>query len=237
MKLKTIEIDGSVYAELQDGMPVYVHEDGREAPFDAPATVAKINERGREARDHRLAKAAAEDRLKLFDGIDPDKARKALEIARALDEKSLFVKDDVENMRQQYETERTAAVEERDAIKGRYAEDKLASAFASSPFIQTKMAVPVEMVAAAFGRHFSVDDAGRIIAKGPDGIPIFSKARPGELAEFEEALQVIVDAYPRRDSILKGSGSPRSMSRAHFQSLSAHDQMRFATTPGNSIYD
>jgi hypothetical protein len=42
MKLKTVEIEGKTYAVLDQGMPVYVHDDGKEATFDAVATVSHL---------------------------------------------------------------------------------------------------------------------------------------------------------------------------------------------------
>ncbi|HEJ3129468.1 TPA: hypothetical protein SL290_006283, partial [Pseudomonas aeruginosa] len=38
------------------------------------------------------------------------------------------------------------------------------------------------------------------------GNKLYSKARPGEAADFDEALEILVDQYPYRDQILKGSG-------------------------------
>lgn len=53
MKLKTTDIEGKTYAIVQDGNPVYVHDDGKEAPFDASGTVATIRARNAEAKANR----------------------------------------------------------------------------------------------------------------------------------------------------------------------------------------
>ncbi len=39
------------------------------------------------------------------------------------------------------------------------------------------------------------------------GNPIFSATRHGEHADFEEALQVMVNQYPHKEMILKGVGA------------------------------
>lgn len=39
------------------------------------------------------------------------------------------------------------------------------------------------------------------------GNKIFSRSRPGDLADFDEALETLVDQYPYKDQILKGSGA------------------------------
>ncbi len=43
MKLKTVEINGKQYAEIDTaGLPVYVHDDGKEIGFDAPLAIKKL---------------------------------------------------------------------------------------------------------------------------------------------------------------------------------------------------
>ena len=37
----------------------------------------------------------------------------------------------------------------------------------------------------------------------PNGNEIYSRSRPGEKADFEEALEALVGAYPNKDAILK----------------------------------
>ncbi|HCN5570821.1 TPA: hypothetical protein N6Y01_004273, partial [Escherichia coli] len=67
MKLKTVEINGKQYAEIDTaGLPVYVHDDGKEIGFDAPLATKKITELNSEAKNHRLAKEAAEEKLAKF---------------------------------------------------------------------------------------------------------------------------------------------------------------------------
>lgn len=51
MKLKTVEINGKQYAEIDTaGLPVYVHDDGKEIGFDAPLATKKITELNGEAK-------------------------------------------------------------------------------------------------------------------------------------------------------------------------------------------
>ncbi|WP_338067553.1 DUF6651 domain-containing protein, partial [Candidatus Fukatsuia symbiotica] len=35
---------------------------------------------------------------------------------------------------------------------------------------------------------------------------VFSRRQPGEIAEFEEALEYLIEQYPHKDHILKASG-------------------------------
>lgn len=58
MKLKTVEVNGKSYAEVDaNGLPVYVHDDGKEIGFDAVQAVGKISSLNGEAKSHREAKA------------------------------------------------------------------------------------------------------------------------------------------------------------------------------------
>ena len=76
MKLK-LDANGNVVVE--NGMPVYIHDDGKEIPFDAVAAMTKITSLNGEAKTHREAKEAAEANLAKFSGItDPAKALEAL---------------------------------------------------------------------------------------------------------------------------------------------------------------
>lgn len=66
MKLK---LDENGHVVVVDGKPVYVHDDGKEIPFDAPQATQKIAQLNAEARDNRVAKEQAEAKLKTFEGI------------------------------------------------------------------------------------------------------------------------------------------------------------------------
>lgn len=80
MKLKLDENNNVV---VKDGMPVYVHADGKEIPFDANKATVKIAELNGEAKQYREAKEAVEAKLKAFEGIDDPKAAiKALETVK-----------------------------------------------------------------------------------------------------------------------------------------------------------
>ena len=44
MKLKTVVVDGKTYAEVNEqGLTLYIHDDGKEVAHDAPQTVATIS--------------------------------------------------------------------------------------------------------------------------------------------------------------------------------------------------
>lgn len=213
MKLKTIEIEGKQYAALHDGMPVYVHDDGKEAPFDAAGTVATIRTRNAEAKANRERYEAAESALKTFEGVDADAARKAIETVSKLDQKKLIDAGQVDAAvaaalkpvqdKLDAEAKRAATLEQQ------LHSEIVGGAFARSKYITDKLAIPADMVQAAFGNRFSVKD-GKLAATGADGNPIFSRKNPGAAADFDEAMEILIDAYPHKDTILKADNKPGS---------------------------
>ena len=211
MKLKMNDAGQVV---VSDGKPVYVADDGREVAFDYAGTLATISRLNGEAKSHRERAEAAESRAKLFEGIeDADAARKALATVKNLGDQQLIAAGEVERIK----SETAKAVEEKfkpyvgkaEKLEAQLHREVIGGAFARSKFIGDKLAIPPDMVEAAFGRHFSLTD-GRVVAKGPDGNTIYSRANPGELAGFDEAVEMLVNAYPHRDSILKGTGASGS---------------------------
>lgn len=219
MQLKTIEIEGVKYAALDgNGFPVYVHTDGKEIGFDAPAATAKISQLNGEAKGHREAKEAALDKLKNFEGIeDPAFAMKAIETIKNLDAKKLIDAGEVEKVKEHakkaFDEQYTALearykpiIAEKDALQNALFAERLGGAFSRSAFIQEKLAVPADIMQARFGSAFKFEEDGHIVGYDSSGTKIYSRTKPGEIATFDEALEILVDAYPHRDNIVKGGG-------------------------------
>jgi hypothetical protein len=248
MKLK---LKDDTSAEVRNGKPVYVDDNGREVEFDYAATVGTISRLNGEAKGHRERAEAAEEKLKGFEGIDdPEKAIKALETVANLASGQLKDAAEIEKVKNEakaaFDEQLKATVkkydpvvQERDSLRSQLNQEHIGNAFGKSKFISEKMAVPVDLAQAKFGGNFTIKD-GKIVAKDGSGNPIYSKARPGEIADFDEALELLVDAYPYRDNILKGTGASgsganpaggngggkRSMTRAAFNELAPADQMK-----------
>jgi len=210
MKLKTVTVDGKTYAEVQDGKPVYTHDDGKETAFDAPATIATISRLNGEAKGHREAKEAAEGKLKAFEGIDdPAAAKDALTKLANLKDKDLIEAGKVEEIKaaaiKAVEDKYAPVVQERDKLKGDLYSERVGGQFARSKFIADKVAVPSDIVQARFGQHFR-DEDGKAVAYDASGNKVYSRSKPGEPAGFDEALEILIDQYPYKDSLLKGTG-------------------------------
>lgn len=208
MKLK---LDDQGHAVLKDGNPVYVHADGKEHSFDAPGTVATITRLNGEAKSHRERAEKAEGSLKTFEGIaDPTAALAALETVSKIKDKRLLEAGEVDRVRSEaikaVEDKYAPVTKERDELKTMLVGEKIGGGFARSKFIADKVAIPADMVQARFGHHFKLE-GNAVVAYDAAGNKIFSKTRAGEAADVDEALEILIDGYAYKDSILKGSGA------------------------------
>jgi hypothetical protein len=241
MKLKLNE-QGAVV--LNDGKPVYVRDDGSEMAFDAARAVAKINELTGEAKGHREAKEAAEAKLSVFGDLDPARAREALEAAA-----SGKGKPDVDALKAEIAKSYEPIVQERDALKSQLNGLALENAFKGSKFVSDKLAIPADFAQAYFAKMFKVEN-GKTVPVNQDGNPIYSRNNPGEVASFDEALEIMVSGHPHRDSILKGSnatgsgaekaktvsdGGQKTVTRTQFDAMSHPDRATFAKDGGKVI--
>jgi hypothetical protein len=211
MKLKTIEVDGKQYAEIQDGKPVYVEDDGKEVAFDAVGTRATITRLNAEAKSHRERAEAAEKTAKAFEGIeDAAAAHKALELVANLDAKKLVDAGEIEKVKAEigkaFETKLGEATTRAEQLEQQLYAEKIGGSFARSKVIAEKLAIPADMVQARFGQAFKIEE-GKVVAYDGNGNKLYSRARPGELADFDEALETLVEQYPHKDHILKASGA------------------------------
>ncbi|KGU87208.1 DUF6651 domain-containing protein [Pseudomonas mediterranea] len=222
MKLKLDE-NGNVV--VQNGQPVYVYDDGKEAPFDAQSAVSKISALNREAQGHREAKEQAEARAKSFEGIeDAAAALKALETVKNLKDGDLVTVGKVEEIKAaakraaeeqvaaaaKASTEREKALTaDLEKVQSQLYGEVIGGNFNRSKLIGEKFSIPADLVQARFGQSFKFED-GKVVAYDQAGNKIYSRSRAGELADFDEALETLVDQYPYKDQILKGNNQSGS---------------------------
>lgn len=231
MKLKLNE-DGS--AVVADGMPVYVHDDGSEVPFDVTKTMRQVDNFAQE-RDRYHTKIKGFE--KTIDGfkddagnlLDIDEAKKALKTVKNLSEEQLFTADKVETMRQKmgetftlekqqlaekHKNDLTEKDGEIERLNGNVRGLLVRNAFSQSKFFSGEDPItnmPPDVAADFFGKYFKVEGEGMdaTLVGVLNGEVIPSKKSYGHVADFDESIEAIINVYPHKDRIMKTrSGGP-----------------------------
>ncbi len=264
MKLK---LDEKGQVALENGLPVWVADDGKEIAYDVPKLVEDMKRVNGESAGRRKDIDALNEKLKVFDGIDPAKYREMEEKLTSIDQGRLIEAGKVEELKaniakgydQRISEMQKAAADaeakhksEMDTVQGRIRNMAVRGLFERSEFLREKTVLPPEIAFASFGQNFTVeeDGDGYKISASLNGQPILSRAKPGEIASPEEALEAIIDAYQMKDRILKspgggagtqggsgGGAGGKTMLRADFEKLAPADQMAFIYKGDGRVVD
>ncbi|NUM72752.1 hypothetical protein HUU40_00180 [candidate division KSB1 bacterium] len=226
---------------FKDGNPVWVSKDGTESVLQRD-TIERLNS---ESKTWRTRAEENMTQLKAYEGLDAAKAREALEKLQKIDQKSLIDAGEVDKVRNEikstYETQlnetKGTITKLQDRINGMITD----SAFSASPYIRENIAVPVEMFRGAFGKFFKIENE-QLQAFDAAGNRLMSKKKIGEYADFDEAVELLVESYPQKDAILKAPdqrgtnsngnggqrGGGRTLKRSDFEKLDAAKQYEFS---------
>lgn len=249
------KMDGDKLALDGSGNPIYINANGDEASVKGD-TIANLNA---EAKQHRTGKETAEANLAKYrtaDGklIDPETAVKAIETVKNIDTKKLIDAGEVDKVRETIKGEYTAQLTEKDNAlaerDNRINGMLIDGVFKGSDFINERVAMPRDFFEAAMKSNFKVED-GKVVAYDRSGNRLMSKKSVGDYADANEALELLVEMHPQKDTILKpnggggsgnqggggGRGNARTIRRADFEALSPGEQAQIATKGETAIVD
>lgn len=128
----------------------------------------------------------------------------------------------------------------------------VANAFMGSRFANRDAKVPADMLKAMFSDSYRLED-GNLIAYDAKGEKVYSRQRPGNVADFEESLSLLVHGSEHRDFILHGPNhapaqakptpqaqpaqhGAKSVSRAAFEQMNARQAMDYMLA-GGKVHD
>lgn len=204
-----LDADGKI--EMKDGNPVYVDSSGSEKVLDA-GTVSRLNG---EAKGFRERAEAAEAKLAPFEGLDAAKAKEAIETVAKIDQGQLIAAGKVDEvkaeMKQAFESQITEKDQAITALTSKVDDMRLDTAFATSEYVSKHVAIPADMLKAAFRSHFK-NENDSLVPYDASGQKIFSKERMGETASFDEAIAALIEQRKDKEVLLRaepkgGSGN------------------------------
>ncbi len=222
MPYKIVEVSGKKYIEVgENDHAVFVTADGTEIAFDADGASARIAALNAEQATRRHENNDLKGKLRAFEGIDdPEAAKSALQVVANLDAGELKTAKQVQEIKdaakiaaeqQVADAQRKAATDlqvaekERDDLRTELHREKIGGGIARSKYVTEKLNIPPDMVESFFGKNLKLEE-GRIVGYDSAGNKLYSKARPGELADLDESIEQLVNTYPGKEHILKGAG-------------------------------
>lgn len=218
-------------------MPVYIDTDNPEGEgieVDVPNLFTRITEVSGEAKKYRKEKSALKEKFKVFDEIEDldawlEESNKARETVKNFDDKQLVDANKVDEIKKQIKevhaeeilnvhnsykqaiTDKDSIIQSKDATIYNL---MVSSKFAQSKYFSGEKPVtllPPEIGETYFGKHFKVeeDEKGVLRTNGynSSGKQILSKKNPGDPADFDECMEVILNEYPKKDSIIRSTGA------------------------------
>lgn len=237
----SLVVDANGVPEVQDGKPVIQYDDGRKAPLDFVHLISQVKKVSDERDTFKNQYETAANAARAFEGVTPE----LLTAAKNLNGQKLVEAGKVDELIATRTAEAKAAWDKREqelANKVKESEGRIfnllvSQRFATSKALEDTFLTP-DIAEAYWGKNFKVD-GDRVIGHYPNGQPIYSAAKPGEPADFDEALAILKASHPNKDKWTKGSnatgsGAPgsngngngaKSMPRVQFQALSPGEQM------------
>ena len=256
MALK-LKLDAEGKPVMKDNLPVFVYDDGKEITIDADALFTKVSEVSAEAARYRTEGKTLKEQLALFGEADPAEVSSQLALLKEIGGKDglqqLKAKSGIDieaiktNMTNTYE----GKLKEKDSLlaskDGEIYKLLVTNGFGTSKFIADNLILPPDIAEATFAKHFKVEDGKMVPYMGDH--KILSRERPTEIANFDEAMEVIVANYPMKDRILKGTGAAgggaqqnnggqggaNSINRATFNSYTPQAKSAFMTGGGTVV--
>lgn len=175
----------------------------------------------------------AEDRLRAFDGLDPEEIKKLVsERAQAekdrleAEKKAAEAAGDVERLKKAMAEEHKKEIEAVHAT-AKTAQDALAAAlqqidgltvgtaFSNSQFIKNDLVLTPAKARKVYGDHFESVDGGVVAYDKPKGAAERTKLvdSSGNSVSFDEAMKRLVEADPDRDAVVKSKLAPGAGSK------------------------
>ncbi len=196
-------LDANGNIVVKDGKPLVKGDDGKEFTIDAIGAQKTITQLHAESAEHRKKAAEYKKVAEAFEGVDPEAAKTALATVASMGDNHKVEVETLKNsLNKAWQDKYDALQKTNEELQGTLYKATVTAKFATSDVVKKTVLTP-DIAATFFGKHFDANG----VAKDSAGNTIFSKEKPGEPASFDEALEVLINAYPGKDAILRGSGT------------------------------
>lgn len=213
-------------ADAKEGEKSKLTDREAELLKDVMKTKERLKEAEKTAND-------ANERLKAYEGIDPEKVKKLIADAekaeaekREAEKKAAESAGDFERVKQMMAEEHDKVLE---AINGEKAtlqaeiekQAKLindltvGNAFSTSPFVSEKLVLTPTKARQLYGSHFEIEEGQVVAYDKPAGAAERTKLVDGRgnALGFEDAIQKIIEADPDRNRLVKSQLAPGAQSK------------------------
>lgn len=234
LNYKVVEVEGVQSIAMSDrGFPIVVDDenDNKEIALDAIHLYTKVPELTNQLSQTKDKVTELTGKTAALEGIEDvadfmEKANAALELTANIDSQKLIDAGKVEEIKTQAQENLQTKM---DALKTNLEkeiqtrDEKLSSLdktifklmvadrFNTSKFVKEGLSITSNMARKYFGDSFKIEvnpETGdrSVVGYYRDGTQIYSAERPGDLAQFDEALQLLVEKDPEKDNFLLGAG-------------------------------
>ncbi len=216
MALK-LKLDKDGHVVVQDGKPVYIDDldNNRELAIDAEQMRVTIAETRNESKTRRLKIDELTGIMSKFGDVTPENVALALKTIEELGGHDGITKlkekgkVDIEAVKKAitdaYEAKMLAKDKTIGEKDGTIVDLMVGSQFTGSEFIKNKLIIPSDIARARFGQNFKIEN-GKVVAYIGEN-KLTSRERPGEDANFDEAMTQLVETYPYKEQIMRGTGA------------------------------
>jgi len=242
--LKLDESGNAVLDENKNPVYIFTDKDGtKEEGVDVVQMFGKISSVNKESMDRRLKLKEYESTIQTLanHGIEQDKLEEFIETSKSnsqkvqnFSEKDMKSAEEVEKIKkgvsESYdnkikelnlvlETVKVSSQKELSTKEQTIRNLLIKGAFNKSDFIKDKTVLIPDIAFNTFGKFFQVEERENddpvVYALDSKGEKIFSKTKPGEYADPEESIEILIKGHPQADAIMRASDGGDNHGKPH----------------------
>jgi len=208
--------------------PIWVHDDGKEAGVNFAGALSSIKELSEKNKTFKTQLSEYENKLKNFEGLDPEKARQAVDTIAKLDQGKLIdagkrdeaiqkaIEAKENEWKSKHQSVESAFTKAQETLKNKDAmifNLMVSQKFSQSEFLNKNTTMTPDVAALKFGQQYKIEDVDGELKPVAylRNEKVYSLKNPGKLADFDESFKILWESYEYKNNYMKdipgGSGS------------------------------